>query len=303
MRTVLGTVAALVALFGPVPDAAALDKIKVTCTTGMVADLIRNIGGDRVEVTTLMGPGVDPHLYKASEGDIERLSEADVVFYNGLFLEGKMGDILEKIGERGKPVIAVAGRINHILLLTPEEYEGHPDPHVWFDVNTWKQAIPTALKGLIRVDPASQDYFEGNAMGLLQELTDLHLWCGEEIAQIPSERRVLVTAHDAFGYFGRAYDIEVVGLQGISTAAEYGLKDVQQLVELVTERGVKAVFVESSVPPRSIEAVVEGCRARGHEVVIGGSLFSDAMGEEGTPEGTYAGMVRHNVRTIVEALR
>ena len=156
---------------------------------------------------------------------------------------------------------------------------------------------------LIRVDPASQDYFEGNALGLLQELTDLHAWCREEIAQIPADRRVLVTAHDAFGYFGRAYDIEVVGLQGISTAAEYGLKDVQRLVDLVTGRGVKAVFLESSVPPRSLEAVVEGCRARGHEVAIGGSLFSDAMGEEGTPEGTYVGMVRHNVETILEALR
>jgi manganese/zinc/iron transport system substrate-binding protein len=163
--------------------------------------------------------------------------------------------------------------------------------------------VPPALKGLIRVDPASQEFFEANATAFLEELTELHAWCGERLAEIPKEQRVLVTAHDAFGYFGRAYGVEVVGLQGISTASEYGLADVQRVVDIVASRGVKAVFVESSVPPRSIEAVVEGCRARGHEVRIGGSLFSDAMGEKGTPQGTYVGMVQHNVSTIVEALK
>jgi manganese/zinc/iron transport system substrate-binding protein len=283
--------------------AAAGEKIHVTCTTGMVGDLIENIGGERVDVTTLMGPGVDPHLYKASQGDIGRLSRADVIFYNGLFLEGKMGDILEKIAKRGKLVIAVAENIEPSLLATPPEFQGHPDPHVWFDVELWKLTIPTATEGLAQIEPASRDVFERNAEALRAELTALDAYCQERLVTIPVERRVLVTAHDAFGYFGRAYDVEVVGLQGISTASEYGLKDVHRLVDLVTSRGVKAVFVESSVPPRSIEAVVEGCRARGHDVVVGGSLFSDAMGEEGTPEGTYVGMVRHNIETIVKALQ
>ncbi|MGH2570571.1 MAG: metal ABC transporter solute-binding protein, Zn/Mn family [bacterium] len=294
---------ALFASAGLAADASAADKIKVTCTTSMVGDLIEWIGGERVEVTTLMGPGVDPHLYKASEGDIGRLSSADIVFYNGLFLEGKMQEVLENVRKRGKTVIGLGDRIDKSLLTTPPEFQGHPDPHVWFDVKLWKQTVAPALKGLISIDPASQEFFEANASVRLEELTELHAWCGERLAEIPKERRVLVTAHDAFGYFGRAYDIEVVGLQGISTASEYGLADVQRVVDIVAARGVKAVFVESSVPPRSIEAVVEGCRARGHEVRIGGSLFSDAMGEKGTPQGTYIGMVQHNVTTIVEALK
>jgi manganese/zinc/iron transport system substrate-binding protein len=278
-------------------------KIRVTATVGMVADLVRNVGGDRVEVTALMGPGVDPHLYKASEGDIARLSAADVIFYNGLVLEGKMGEILGKIREQGKPAIAVAEAIDRSLLRTPPEFQGHPDPHVWFDVSMWAMTIDSVVEGLAALDPASRTAYEVNGARYRVALDSLHAECKEKLATIPRERRVLVTAHDAFGYFGRAYDVDVVGLQGISTSSEYGLKDVQRLVDLVAERGVKAVFVESSVPARSIEAVVEGCRAKGHEVQIGGELFSDAMGEAGTPEGTYVGMVRHNVETIVKALQ
>ena len=284
---------------GPVADR----KIRVTTTVGMVGDVVRNVGGERVEVTALMGPGVDPHLYKASEGDIGRLSGADIVFYNGLFLEGKMGEVLERIGERGLPTVAVAERIDRELLHHPEQFEGHPDPHVWFDVSLWMETVPVVVEGLARLDPGSRALFERNAQAFLAELRELHTWCVGELATVPADRRVLVTAHDAFGYFGAAYDVEVVGLQGLSTASEYGLRDVQRIVDLVVERRVKAVFVESSVPRRSIEAVVEGCRARGHGVSIGGELFSDAMGEAGTPEGTYVGMVRANVRTIVGALR
>jgi len=284
---------------GPVADR----KIRVTTTVGMVGDVVRNVGGERVEVTALMGPGVDPHLYKASEGDIGRLSGADIVFYNGLFLEGKMGEVLERIGERGLPTVAVAERIDRELLHHPEQFEGHPDPHVWFDVSLWMETVPVVVEGLARLDPGSRALFERNAQAFLAELRELHAWCVGELATVPADRRVLVTAHDAFGYFGAAYDVEVVGLQGLSTASEYGLRDVQRIVDLVVERRVKAVFVESSVPRRSIEAAVEGCRARGHGVSIGGELFSDAMGEAGTPEGTYVGMVRANVRTIVGALR
>ncbi|GJM45306.1 MAG: manganese transporter [Gemmatimonadota bacterium] len=277
--------------------------IRVTATVGMVADVVRNVGGDRVTVTALMGPGVDPHLYKASEGDIARLADADIVFYNGLLLEGKMTEVLEKIAQRGRTTVAVAERIDATKLLHPKEFEGHPDPHVWFDVSMWKQTIAPVVEALAAVEPESREQFQANAARFGAELDALHAWCGEQLALVPEEGRVLVTAHDAFGYFGRAYGVEVVGLQGLSTASEYGLKDVRRIVDLVSERRVKAVFVESSVPKRSIEAVVEGCRANGHDVRIGGELFSDAMGEAGTPEGTYVGMVRANVTKIVEALR
>ena len=306
----LGVVAALTLVVGCSPSEekqaeteGGEAKLKVTATVGMVADLARRIGGDRVEVTTLMGPGVDPHLYKASEGDLRRLGDADVVLYNGLFLEGKIGDALAQVAERGKPVVAVAEKIDESKLVHPEEYEGHPDPHVWFDVSLWIRTVPPIVEGLAAAAPAAEPYFKERAAALVLELEQLHLWCREQIASIPEERRVLITAHDAFGYFGRAYDIEVVGLQGLSTATEFGLKDVQRIVDLVSDRGIRAVFVESSVPRRSIEAVVQGCKARGHDVTIGGELFSDAMGEEGTPEGTYVGMVRSNVETIVGALR
>jgi manganese/zinc/iron transport system substrate-binding protein len=287
----------------PARTAVADRVIRVTTTVGMVADVVRNVGGDRVAVTALMGPGVDPHLYKASEGDIARLSGADIIFSNGLYLEGKMGQILERIAERGLPTIAVAERIDPELLHRPEQFEGHPDPHVWFDVSLWMQTVPVVVDGLSALDPDSGPRFEANAQAFLAELRELHAWCAAELATVPADRRVLITAHDAFGYFGAAYDVEVVGLQGLSTASEYGLRDVQRVVDLVTARRVKAVFVESSVPRRSIEAVVEGCRARGHDVSIGGELFSDAMGAAGSPEGTYIGMVRSNVETIVGALR
>ena len=277
--------------------------IRVTTTVGMVADIVKQVGGESVDVTALMGAGVDPHLYKASQGDIARLSNADIVFYNGLFLEGKMGEVLEKIAAAGKPVVAVAERIPSDRLLHPEAFEGHPDPHVWFDVSLWSETLTPVVEALSQLEPASRGTFEANAQRYRAELAELHAECAEALATIPTARRVLVTAHDAFGYFGRAYEVEVIGLQGLSTTSEYGLKDVQRIVGLVTSRGIRAVFVESSVPARSIEAVVEGCRSAGHEVRIGGELFSDAMGAPGTVEGTYAGMVRHNVTTIVDALR
>lgn len=284
---------------GGAADAAG-DKLQVTVTIGMIADIVENVGGDAVEVTALMGPGVDPHLYKASEGDIGRLQRADVVFYNGLNLEGRMGDILVKMA-RERPTVAVSERIDQDLVM--EVDDGMADPHIWFDVSLWMKAAEVVRDTLIELAPDKAGTFRDNAAAYLAELEELHEYAKEQFATIPRERRVLVTAHDAFGYLGRAYDIEVVGVQGISTAAEYGLADIQRLVDLLTGRGVKAVFLETSVAPGSIEAVVEGARARGHEVVIGGELFSDAMGDPGTPEGTYMGMVRHNVDTIVEALR
>jgi manganese/zinc/iron transport system substrate-binding protein len=278
-------------------------KIKVTCTVGMVADTVRNVGGDRVEVTSLMGPGVDPHLYKASEGDIARLSEADAIFYGGLNLEGKMGEIMEQLGQAGKPVVAVAEAVDKAKLRHPAAFKGHPDPHVWFDVSMWEQTVQPVVDALTKLDSANGPMFQANAETYRKTLRELHAYCKKELATIPKPQRVMITAHDAFGYFGQAYDVEVIGLQGVSTASEYGLRDVQRLVDLIVARKVKAVFVESSVPKRSIEAVVAGCKARGHTVEIGGTLYSDAMGEAGTPDGTYPGMVRHNVDILVKSLK
>jgi manganese/zinc/iron transport system substrate-binding protein len=276
--------------------------VRVTATTGMVADAARVVGGAHVEVTGLMGPGVDPHLYKASQGDLAALGGADLILYNGLLLEGKMGDLLVKMS-RERPTFPVAEYIPDSLLREPPEFLGHYDPHIWFDVSLWRRAVERVRDALVEVDPAHAPDYRENAAAYMDSLGALHEWVRARIGEIPVERRVLVTAHDAFGYFGRAYGIEVVGLQGISTVSEFGLADIRRLVDLITARRVKAVFIESSVPRRNIDAVVEGCRARGHAVVIGGTLFSDAMGTAGTPEGTYAGMVRANVNLIVEALR
>ncbi len=278
-------------------------KLRAVTTVGMVADTVRNVSGDRLEVVALMGPGVDPHLYKPSEGDIIRLAEADVIFYGGLHLEGKMGLILERIARAGRRVVAVTDGIDRSLLIQLPNAPGQYDPHVWFDVSLWALTIQTVVDAVAALDPAGKDLYQANGDRYREKLLELHDYCRQKIGSIPKQQRVLITAHDAFGYFGRAYDIEVVGLQGMSTTSEYGLGDLRRLVELIVTRGIKAVFVESSVPKRSIEAVVAGCKARGHEIHIGGELFSDAMGEPDTPAGTYIGMIRHNVDAIVQALK
>jgi len=274
---------------------------KVVTTTGMIADAVLNIAGDSLEVEALMGPGVDPHLYKATQGDLKKLSDSDLVFYNGLLLEGKMGEVLEKLA-RIKPVVAVGSSINSSLLLASPLYEDAFDPHVWFDVSLWKQVVQKTSQSLQEFDPSNADYYQQNTLRYLGQLDSLHQQVQQQIALIPREQRVLITAHDAFEYFGRAYNIEVRGLQGISTVSEFGLKDITDLVQFIIDRKIKAVFVETSISERSIKAVVEGCRQKGHEVRIGGSLYSDAMGASGTPEGTYIGMVNANVITITQAL-
>lgn len=275
-------------------------KLHVTATVGMITDVVRNIGGDRVEAIGLMGPGVDPHLFKASQGDIAKLEEADVILYGGLHLEGKMTEILEKMA-KNKPVVPVTRNIPESSLRTVSD--GAHDPHVWFNVKLWMSAAETIRDTLIENDSAHEAEYRSRAEAYLAKLDELDRYAREQIATIPEQGRVMVTAHDAFGYFGDAYAIEVVGLQGISTAAEYGSKDVTALRDMLVERQVKAVFVESSVPKKSIEAVIEGAKKLGHDVKIGGELFSDAMGKNGTEEGTYIGMVRHNVDTIVGALK
>jgi manganese/zinc/iron transport system substrate-binding protein len=299
-------VLALAAGCGPVkaPEERVLEgeTIRVVTTIGMITDAVERVGGSRVEVEGLMGPGIDPHLYKASEGDLRRLERADVIFYNGLHLEAKMADVLERIGER-RATQAVTDPIPRSRLLSPAQFQGQYDPHVWFDVRLWMLAVGQVRDTLARLDPGSAELYRRNASAYLEELEELDAYVRGQAKRVPAEHRVIVTAHDAFNYFGRAYGFQVRGLQGISTAAEAGAGDVQELADFIAEREIPAIFVESSVSPRTVEAVREAVRARGFDVEIGGSLYSDAMGDPGTPEGTYLGMVRHNIDTIVAGLR
>lgn len=278
-------------------------KLRVTTTTMMIHDAVQVIGGEQVISESLMGPGVDPHLYKATQGDLRKLSDADVILYNGLYLEGKLGEVFKKL-ERRKPVYAVAEEaLKPEKLLSSPVYQDAFDPHVWFDVSMWKQVVARVGEVLANEDPTHAPIYKERTANYLAELDDLHTWVKEQIASIPEQQRILVTAHDAFHYFGRAYDIKVHGLQGISTITEPGLKDVTELTELITANSIKAVFVETSVSEKMIQAVVEGCEDKGHKVVIGGYLYSDAMGERGTPAATYKGMVHANVKTIVSSLK
>jgi manganese/zinc/iron transport system substrate-binding protein len=278
------------------------NKVIVTTTIGQIGDAVKNIGGEHVEVHSLMGPGVDPHLYKAKQSDIGKLQEADIIFYSGLHLEGKMLEIFEKMNEE-KPTYAIADSIPKDKLRKDAADNTAMDPHVWFDIDLWKIALEQVRDGLIEKDPAHKEDYIRNTEKYFSELDELKKYAEQEMKKIPEEQRVLVTAHDAFNYFGAKYDLQVKGLQGLSTDAEYGLGDVQSLVNTLVDRNIKAVFVESSISEKSINAVIAGAEDKGHEVSIGGELFSDAMGKDGTDEGTYIGMYRHNVDTIVDALK
>jgi len=275
--------------------------IKVVCTTGMVGDLVRNLGGSFVTVEQLMGEDVDPHLYKVTSADVAKLNGADVVFYSGLHLEGKMTDTLERMAHK-KPVFAVTEFLDPKWLLTDEHK--HPDPHVWFDVAAWSEVAGVIGDALAMYDPTNAATYKKQTESYRTELAKLHAETKQQIAAIePKEKRVLITSHDAFRYFGRAYDIEVKGIQGISTDAEASVGDVNQLVNFIVTRKVNAVFVETSVNQRNMKSLQEGCKSRRHDIRIGGELFSDAMGKDGTPAGTYIGMIQHNVDTIVNALK
>jgi manganese/zinc/iron transport system substrate-binding protein len=276
-------------------------RLNIVTTTGMIADVVKNIGGDFVNVTALMGPGVDPHLYKATEGDMRRMADADIIFYNGLHLEGAMGQVLEKLKER-EQAFAVTDKIDRTLLNRPPGFEGTFDPHVWFDVRMWSMTAEYVRDVMIDFDKVHAVQFGENAQTYVDSLHELHSYVYELAKSVPPAQRALITAHDAFGYFGKAYGFEVRGLQGISTASEAGTADVQELVQFIVDRRIAAIFVESSVSPKTIEAVQAAVAARGFDVKIGGQLFSDAMGKAGTEEGTYIGMVRHNIHTIVNAL-
>ncbi len=273
----------------------------VTCTVGMVADIVRQVAGDHAIVEGIIGEGVDPHLYQATRSDVAKLLAADIVFYSGLMLEGKMSDALIKVG-RKRPVYAVTELIDESLLLEPPEFQGHYDPHLWMDASLWKKGAEMVAKTLGEFDPLNAATYRSNFDRYGKELDRLHEYAKRTIATTPEGHRVLVTAHDAFNYFARAYKLEVKGIQGISTESEAGIADINRLVNLLVDRRIKAVFVESSVSDKNVRALCEGAASKGHQVVIGGRLFSDAMGKQGTYEGTYIGMIDHNVTTIARAL-
>lgn len=277
------------------------DKLRIVVTTGMIADVVKNIGGICVDVQSLMGSGVDPHLYKATANDTKKLAAADLIVYNGLHLEGKMAGILGKMKQQ-KAVFAISEDIPENKLITPKGFNGLHDPHIWFDVSLWKEATKKVSRILQNIDSKNSKTYRKNANIYLEKLKNLHLWVLNEAKTIPKKKRILVTAHDAFGYFGKAYGFRVIGLQGISTVTESGIQDIERIVKTIVDEKIKAIFEETSVIKKGVEAVIEHCHELGHQVKIGGSLFSDAMGKEGTIEGTYIGMVKHNVNAIVSTL-
>ena len=276
--------------------------IKVVTTTALIWDLVENIAGEKAETISLMGTGVDPHLYKASAGDVGKLAGADMIFYNGLHLEGKITDVLGQMRKSGIFTVGVADGIDKSLLFSLEEYEGYYDPHIWFDVILWKKAAKVVMEAFSLYDPQNARIYKRNAESYLKELDLLQAYIQKRIATLQPERRVLITAHDAFNYFGRGYGFEVMGLQGISTDSEASVADIRNLSKTITERKIPAVFVETSISPRYMRALQASVKARGFDVEIGGSLYSDSMGSLGTEEGTYIGMFKSNVDTVVESL-
>ena len=301
----LVAIALLLAACGRVEESETPDfsqrQINIVATTGMVGDIVGVVGGERVEVTTLMGPGIDPHTYKASEGDVEKIGSADIIFYSGLHLEAKLAEVFEKMGD-SITTVAVAEQIPVDLRIVVGTGIGAYDPHVWFDVELWAIAVEAVRDTMVRIDPTHADGYNERADAYQIELVELDRYVAERAATVPEAQRALITAHDAFGYFAKAYGFEVLGIQGVSTSTEAGAGDIQALADFIVERQIPAIFVESSVSPRTVEALQEAVRSRGFDVQVGGSLFSDAMGDAGTLEGTYLGMVRYNTDTIVKAL-
>ncbi|WP_370424980.1 metal ABC transporter solute-binding protein, Zn/Mn family [Tenacibaculum dicentrarchi] len=278
-------------------------KLNIVTTTTMITDLIKNIGGNKIEVNGLMGAGVDPHLYKASEGDVSKLFNADVVIYNGLHLEGKLEEVFEKMEHQNKKTIVISDVIDKKNLIASELFASNYDPHIWFDITNWTKITSYVTNKLAEIDVKNASFYKENAKIYLEKLQELNKQVATKINELPQEKRILVTAHDAFNYFGRQHKFNVVGLQGLSTATEAGVQDVQKLAKFIIDNKVKAIFVESSVPKRTIEALQAAVKSKNQEVVIGGTLHSDALGSAGTIEGTYIGMYNANVNTIVNALK
>ncbi|WP_350336108.1 metal ABC transporter solute-binding protein, Zn/Mn family [Coralliovum pocilloporae] len=276
-------------------------KLNIVTTVGMIGDLVSEVAGNRADVSTLIGEGVDPHSYRTTRSDVILLGRADVIIHNGLYLEAQMEELLHKLAKK-KPVIALGETLPKEQLFASDEYPDKFDPHIWMSPALWKEAAENARDELIRLDPEGESEFRKNAAAYITRLDALSDYVKRSALSVPENSRVLVTAHDAFGYFGKAYGFEVLGIQGISTQSEAGLLRIEELVNLLVERRVSAVFVESSVSERNIRALVEGAAARGHKVIVGGELFSDAMGAPGTYEGTYIGMLDHNATVISRAL-
>jgi manganese/zinc/iron transport system substrate-binding protein len=290
-----------VAICAPAIAAPRSYPFKATTTVGMVTDIVRQVAGDKATVTGIMGAGVDPHLYKPTRDDVASMMRADIIFYSGLMLEGKMTDTLIKIA-RTKPVHAVTESIDEQYLLEPEEMQGHYDPHVWMDPMAWARAVEAVGKALAAYDPANAEHYRQNAAAYLERCEELAAYGRRVLSTVPEPSRVLISSHDAFNYFGRAFGLKVMGVQGLSTESEAGLQRINELVDYIVNQGVRAVFVESSVSPRNIEALVQGVRSRGKALRVGGELYSDAMGAEGTYEGSYLGMLDHNITTVARAL-
>ncbi|MFD2551355.1 metal ABC transporter solute-binding protein, Zn/Mn family [Bizionia sediminis] len=284
-------------------NTASTGKLQVVTTTTMLTDLVKNIGGNFIDVNGLMGSGVDPHLYKASEGDVTKLAKADIIFYNGLHLEGKLVDVFEKMASQNIKAIAVTDALDKNTLIGSAYFASNYDPHIWFNIGKWQQITQFVVNKLSEAQPQYQEQFQQNGAKYLKQLETLHTTIINKISSLPENKRILVTAHDAFNYFGQAYGFQVVGLQGLSTATEAGVQDVQNLAAFIIDKQVKAIFVESSVPKRTIEALQAAVKSKGFNVQIGGTLYSDALGNAGTEEGTYIGMFTHNVTTIVDALK
>jgi manganese/zinc/iron transport system substrate-binding protein len=275
------------------------DLVKIVTTTGMLGDALQEMLGDQAEVVTLMKPGVDPHLFKATQSDLKQLQEADIIIYNGLFLEGKLGDVLKRL-QRTKTTIAGAELLPASKIIKTENQT--EDPHIWMDPVLWAEMLELLRDQLIALDKFNADTLQWRTGQYVDQVRALDAYASKQLSTISKEHRILITAHDAFGYFGNRYAMEVRGLQGISTLSEFGLRDVSELVDFIVERQIPAIYVESSVSDRSIKAVVEGSKAKGHEVIIGGTLYSDALGEQGSPEGAYLGMFKHNVDQIAMGL-
>lgn len=285
-----------------------VEPIRIAATTTMVADLARSVAGEDAVVTGLMGPGVDPHLYKATAKDINTLQSADLILYNGLHLEGRLADILDKLGRRSKPVYAVTESLSESDLLEPEEFEGHYDPHVWFDPRLWAQCVDTVVEALQSVDSDRSDRYAKRGQATKQRYLEYYQWGQRYLSAVPKAQRYLITSHDAYNYFGQAFDFQVIGVQGISTQSEAGLADMVKIIEFIKDKRIKAIFVESSVSPATIQRISEESNCS-----IGGELFSDAMGAPGHIEnasdgssfdvGTYEGMVKSNIATIADALK
>ncbi|PKR79312.1 manganese transporter [Halalkalibacillus sediminis] len=275
------------------------DTINIVTTIAQIGEPLSVIGGDRVNVESLMGPSVDPHLYNATHGDIKKVDQADLIFYNGLNLEANMVKVFDEISQT-RPVLAIGETVPKDQLL--EDEEGSIDPHIWFDIDLWREALDSAVEELKEYSPEDAEYFEQNKQDYFSELEKLKEDSLNKMSEIPESKRVLVTAHDAFGYFGNMYNLDVIGLQGLSTDGEIGVSDINNTISIIKKYEIPAIFVETSINEDSIQAVIQGASSDGIDVSLGGELFSDAMGQAETIEGTYLGMYRHNVETISKAL-